>query len=103
MKIAVSSDEKTPLTDFVIDELTARGHEVTLFGPLINEGLALDAGLGKARGFSCERPNRAGRTVLLHRERAHQSPPTKFRASGPPSVAMRRQHAARNGGMMPMC
>ena len=39
MKIAVSSDEKTPLTDFVIDELKKRGHEVTLFGPLIDEDL----------------------------------------------------------------
>ena len=34
MKIAVASDEKTALTDFVIAELHQRGHELTLFGPL---------------------------------------------------------------------
>jgi ribose 5-phosphate isomerase B len=39
MKIAVSSDEKTTLTDFVIEELKTRGHDVTLFGPLINDDL----------------------------------------------------------------
>jgi ribose 5-phosphate isomerase B len=39
MKIAVSSDEKTALTDFVIEELKTRGHDVTLFGPLINDAL----------------------------------------------------------------
>jgi len=39
MKIAVSSDEKTALTDFVIEELKKRGHDVTLFGPLIDDAL----------------------------------------------------------------
>jgi ribose 5-phosphate isomerase B len=39
MKIAVASDEKTTLTDFVIENLTARGHEPILFGPLIGEAL----------------------------------------------------------------
>lgn len=39
MKIAVASDEKTPLTDFVVDELKKRGHEVILFGPLAGEDL----------------------------------------------------------------
>ena len=34
MKIAVASDEKTYLTDFVVSELEKRGHEVVLFGPL---------------------------------------------------------------------
>ena len=37
MKIAVSSDEKTPLTDFVIAELQRLGHETILFGPLKDE------------------------------------------------------------------
>ena len=37
MKIAVSSDEKTHLTDFVIAELHERGHETVLFGPLIDD------------------------------------------------------------------
>jgi len=39
MKIAVASDEKTYLTDFVIEDLKARGHEPILFGPLIGEAL----------------------------------------------------------------
>ncbi len=39
MKIAVASDEKTPLTDFIIEDLKARGHEPILFGPLIGEAL----------------------------------------------------------------
>jgi ribose 5-phosphate isomerase B len=37
MKIAVGSDEKTHLTDFVVEELRKRGHEVELFGPLVGE------------------------------------------------------------------
>ena len=39
MKIAVGSDEKTVLTDAVIEELRGRGHEVRLFGPLAGEPL----------------------------------------------------------------
>ncbi len=34
MKIAVASDEKTSLTDALLDELRARGHELVLFGPI---------------------------------------------------------------------
>ena len=34
MKIAVGSDEKTPLTDAVVRNLRERGHALTLFGPL---------------------------------------------------------------------
>jgi ribose 5-phosphate isomerase B len=34
MKIAVASDEKTLITDVLIDELRARGHELVLFGPI---------------------------------------------------------------------
>lgn len=34
MKIAVGSDERTHLTDFVIEELGKRGFEVELHGPL---------------------------------------------------------------------
>jgi len=39
VKIAVASDEKTPLTDFVIEELKQRGHELILLGPLAGEDL----------------------------------------------------------------
>jgi ribose 5-phosphate isomerase B len=34
MKIALGSDEKHALTDALIADLTARGHELVLFGPL---------------------------------------------------------------------
>jgi ribose 5-phosphate isomerase B len=39
MKIAIASDEKTYLTDFVIEELTRRGHQVAPFGPLAGDAL----------------------------------------------------------------
>lgn len=34
MKIAIGSDERTHLTDVVVEAARKRGHEVTLFGPL---------------------------------------------------------------------
>ncbi len=37
MRIAIGSDEKTHLTDFVIQELKQRGHEVETFGPLADQ------------------------------------------------------------------
>ncbi|MCP4690275.1 MAG: RpiB/LacA/LacB family sugar-phosphate isomerase [Desulfobacterales bacterium] len=37
MKIAVASDERTHLTDVVVDMLKERGHEPELFGPLKGE------------------------------------------------------------------
>ncbi len=43
MKIAVGSDEKTVLTDFVIEELKRRGHTATLFGPLKGEAMGWPA------------------------------------------------------------
>jgi ribose 5-phosphate isomerase B len=33
MRVAIGSDERTPLTDAVADDLSARGHDVTLVGP----------------------------------------------------------------------
>jgi ribose 5-phosphate isomerase B len=39
LKLAVGSDEKTVLTDFVVEELKRRGHEVMLFGPLNGEAM----------------------------------------------------------------
>ncbi len=39
MKIAIASDEKTHLTDFVVEDLKARGHEVVPLGPLAGENL----------------------------------------------------------------
>lgn len=57
LKLAVGSDEKTALTDFVIDELAKRGHHIDLFGPLkgeamgwpdVGERVALEVSRGKA-------------------------------------------------------
>src|ERR1700758_1533715 len=39
MKIAVGSDERTHLTDFVIEELKKRGIELELHGPLAGESI----------------------------------------------------------------
>ena len=39
MKLAVGSDEKTVLTDFVVEELKRRGHDVHLSGPLKGEAM----------------------------------------------------------------
>jgi ribose 5-phosphate isomerase B len=39
MKIAVGSDERTHLTDFVIEELKKRGVELELHGPLAGESI----------------------------------------------------------------
>ena len=39
MRIAVGSDERTALTDAVVEELRRRGHEVELAGPLSGEAL----------------------------------------------------------------
>jgi ribose 5-phosphate isomerase B len=37
MKLAVGSDEKTSLTDFVLEELQRRGHNVSVHGPMVAE------------------------------------------------------------------
>jgi ribose 5-phosphate isomerase B len=37
MKIAIGSDERTHLTDTVIQEVKNRGHDVILYGPLIDK------------------------------------------------------------------
>ncbi len=39
MKIAVGSDERTNLTDFVVEELKNQGHELELYGPLRGEDI----------------------------------------------------------------
>ena len=42
MKIAVSSDDRTHLTDMLIEELRKRGHELLLFGPLAEHDTEVD-------------------------------------------------------------
>jgi ribose 5-phosphate isomerase B len=39
LKLAVGSDEKTVLTEFVVKELKRRDHNITLFGPLRGEAM----------------------------------------------------------------
>ncbi len=39
LKLAVGSDERTHLTDLVVDELNKRGHAVELYGPLRGENV----------------------------------------------------------------
>lgn len=40
MKVAIESDKRTSLTDFVVEELKKHGHEVELFGILKDEPLS---------------------------------------------------------------
>jgi len=42
MKIAVGSDERTHLTDTLIEELKKRGHDLVLFGPLTENDSNVD-------------------------------------------------------------
>lgn len=42
MKIAIGSDERTHFTDFLLEELKKRGHEVIPFGPLADNDPAVD-------------------------------------------------------------
>ncbi len=50
MKVAVASDERTPLTDFVVEYLRSRGYDVMTIGPLAGVDMAwADAGLELGR------------------------------------------------------
>jgi ribose 5-phosphate isomerase B len=40
MKLAIGSDERTNLTDDVVREVQNRGHDVILYGPLLDESLS---------------------------------------------------------------
>jgi ribose 5-phosphate isomerase B len=60
LKLAVGSDEKTVLTDFVVEELKRRGHDVTLFGPLKGEAMGWpDVGEKVALEISRKRADQA--------------------------------------------
>lgn len=49
MRIALSSDERTELTDFLIRELRERGHEVLLFGAVAENDPEVDWPLASSR------------------------------------------------------
>lgn len=57
MKLALGSDERTILTDFVLEELRRRGHSVSVIGPLkgepmgwpdVGEKVGLEVNTGRA-------------------------------------------------------
>jgi len=59
MKLAVGSDERTTLTDAVVEKLHEQGHETVLFGPLANQstswpGVARDVAEAVVRGDADE-------------------------------------------------
>ncbi len=49
MRIALGSDEKNSLTDGLIEELRKRGHELVLFGPLVEGDDEVDWPLTSAK------------------------------------------------------
>ncbi len=49
MRLVVGSDEKTPLTDAVTEELRRRGHDVTVIGPPAGQDMEW-AAVGRAVG-----------------------------------------------------
>lgn len=49
MRIALGSDEKNALTDALLADLRARGHEVTLFGPVASDDAEVDWPLTSSR------------------------------------------------------
>ena len=59
MRVAVASDERTPLTDAIVASLRETGHEVELSGPLAGgeeEWAEVSAGLGRrVADRACER------------------------------------------------
>lgn len=60
MKIAIGSDEKTNLTDFVVNELKRKGIEVELFGPLANENLEWTDVAEKVASYVAEKKSDQG-------------------------------------------
>ena len=60
LKLAIGSDEKTSLTDYVVDELRKRSYQLSLFGPLNGEPMGWpDVGERVALEVSKNRVNQA--------------------------------------------
>lgn len=66
MRIALSSDERTELTDFLVRELEARGHTVLRFGAIAEGDPEVDWP-GEQQSSACcrARRSRRGDRVLL--------------------------------------
>jgi ribose 5-phosphate isomerase B len=63
LNLAVGSDEKTALTDFVVEELRRRGHTVTVLGPLKGDAMGWPD-VGEKVGLEVSR-GRAGQGILF--------------------------------------
>jgi len=64
MKVAVGSDEKTVLTEALVAELRARGHDLILFGPLAAEDPEVDWPLTSAKVAQAVADGRAAQGIV---------------------------------------
>ena len=64
MKVAVGSDEKTVLTEALVAELRARGHDLILFGPLAAEDSEVDWPLTSAKVAQAVADGRAAQGIV---------------------------------------
>jgi ribose 5-phosphate isomerase B len=64
MKIAVGSDEKTVLTEALVEDLRARGHDLLLFGPLAVEDPEVDWPLTSAKVAQAVADGRAAQGIV---------------------------------------
>jgi ribose 5-phosphate isomerase B len=64
MKIAVGSDEKTVLTEALVEDLRARGHDLVLFGPLAAQDPEVDWPLTSAKVAQAVADGRAAQGIV---------------------------------------
>jgi len=65
MRIAVGSDERTHLTDAVIEELKKRGHDLILFGPLTENDSEVDWPLVSSNTAGAVATGRADEAIVF--------------------------------------
>ncbi len=65
MRIAVGSDERTHLTDAVIEELRKRGHDLILFGPLTESDSEVDWPLVSSNAAGAVATGRADEGIVF--------------------------------------
>ena len=65
MKIAIGSDERTHLTDKVIEELKARGHQVLAFGSLLENESEVDWPLSCSKAALAVANNKADEGIVF--------------------------------------
>lgn len=64
MRIALSSDEKTALTDYLLQDLRARGHELLLFGAIAEGDPDVDWPLASAKVAEAVASGRADEGIV---------------------------------------